>query len=87
MHEASLVADLIRQVTVMAYQYQAAKVIGVHVKLGALSHMSPEHVHGHFVQAARGTVADGAQLTIETLTDILDPLAQELQLHSIEVED
>lgn len=87
MHEAALIADLIRQVTVIARQCQATKVTGVHVKLGALSHLSPAHVRGHFVRAARGTVADGAQLTIETLTDILDPLAQELQLHSIEVED
>jgi hydrogenase nickel incorporation protein HypA/HybF len=87
MHEASLMANLIHQITRMAHQHQATKVTGVHVKLGVLSHLSPAHFHEHFVRAARGTIADGAQLTIETSTDIRDAHAQEIRLDSIEVED
>jgi hydrogenase nickel incorporation protein HypA/HybF len=86
MHEASLMADLIRKITTLAEAQQAGKVTGVRLTLGALSHLSPDHVHAHFVHAARGTVAEGARLDIEAHTDITEPLAQDLRLDSIDVE-
>ena len=87
MHEASLIANLLRKITAIAHEQQASKVVGVHVSLGALSHISPDHLREHFVHAAHGTVADGAQLEIAVHTEPSDPLAQEVWLDSIEVED
>lgn len=87
MHEASLMAGLMRQVDSIARMQHAKKVVGVKVKLGALSHMSPEHFRGHFEVASRGTVAQGATLAIEVLADMSDPHAQEILLESIEVEE
>lgn len=86
MHEASLMADLIQKITTLANAQQACKVTGVHLTLGALSHMSPAHLCEHFVQAAQGTVAEGARLDIDARTDITEPLALDIRLDSIEVE-
>lgn len=87
MHEFSLVNDLIRKISSVAHEQRASKVVGLSVKLGALSHLSPEHFREHFVHASRGTVAEGAQLKIEILTDMTDPHSQEIWLESIEMID
>ena len=86
MHEASLMADLVRKITTLADAQQASKVIGVHLTLGALSHISPDHLRQHFVQATQGTIAADARLDIDARTDITEPLAQDIRLDSIEVE-
>ena len=86
MHEASLMRDLLAKVTTLAAAQDAARVTRVSVWLGALSHMSPEHFRQHFETDARGTIADGATLAIETSADIRDPNAEALLLRSIEVE-
>jgi hydrogenase nickel incorporation protein HypA/HybF len=86
MHEASLIAALLRQITVIAQEQRASKVVGVRLRLGALSHLSPAHLQEHFVQAARGTVADGARLDIAVGSEASNPQAQEVLLDSIEVE-
>lgn len=86
MHEASLMADLIRTITALAAPEHAEKVTRVQVSLGALSHISPEHFRLHFAQAALGTIAEGACLDIQERTDVADPHAQDVQLTSIEVE-
>lgn len=87
MHEYSLMADLMRKIESIASQQQVKKVIGVKVKLGALSHISPDHFREHFTHASHQTVAEGAQLIVEVLPDINDPHAQDILLDSVEVED
>jgi hydrogenase nickel incorporation protein HypA/HybF len=86
MHEASLMADLLRMITTLAAQEEAEKVTRVQVTLGALSHVSPEHFRFHFTQAVLGTIAAGADLDIQVRTDITEPQAQEIRLTGIEVE-
>jgi hydrogenase nickel incorporation protein HypA/HybF len=86
MHELSLVADLMRKMIAIASEEGAAKVIGATIKLGALCHLSAAHLCEHFARAARGTVAEGAQLEIKILTDVHDPHAQEIVLESVEVQ-
>jgi len=86
MHEAGLVNDLIRKIETLARADGATKVTGVEVWLGALSHMSAGHFEEHFVQAAAGTIAAGAALSVQASADIDDPHAQEILLRSIDVE-
>ena len=86
MHESGLVNGLIRKVETLARADGAKKVTAVEVWLGALSHMSAAHFEEHFVQAAAGTIAEGAALSLQTSTDIDDPRAQEIVLQSIDVE-
>jgi hydrogenase nickel incorporation protein HypA/HybF len=85
MHELTLLKDLFSKIESIADENRSNKVINVTVKLGPLSHISPDHLRGHFDQAAVGTVAEGASLTIRELTDMSDPHAQEIILESIEV--
>lgn len=86
MHEASLMRALMRKIEQLASEQQAQQVTQVHVWLGALSHMSPEHFQEHFDQVAPGTIAEGASLKVDLSEDIHDPNAQELMLRSIEVQ-
>lgn len=85
MHEASLMKDLMRKIDTVAHEQNASKVVGISVKLGALSHMSASHFREHFAVASQGTLAEGAELTIEVLTDTQDPQAQNILLESVEI--
>jgi hydrogenase nickel incorporation protein HypA/HybF len=87
MHEASLMKNLMDKILEISAGQGAKRVLGVKVKLGALSHMSPEHFKEHFTQAALGTPAEGAHLQAEQLHDIHDPMAQEILLESVEIEE
>lgn len=87
MHEASLMNDLIRKIEAVAREQNVTKVLRISVKLGALSHMSPSHFRDHFSVVSQGTLAEGATLDIEVLTDAHDPHAQEILLESVEIAD
>jgi hydrogenase nickel incorporation protein HypA/HybF len=54
--------------------------------LGALVGCSPDHLREHFVEAARGTLAEGAELAVDVRTDPLDPYAGAVLLDSVEIE-
>jgi hydrogenase nickel incorporation protein HypA/HybF len=86
MHEFSLINDLMRKIDAIAREQSARRVVGVKVTLGALSHISADHFHDHFIAAANGTIAEGARLEVETLRDEYDPHAQDILLASVEVE-
>lgn len=87
MHEASLMKTLMRRVEDLAREHGARRITRIAVKLGALSHFSPDHFREHFEQASRGTVAEGASLEIELLTDISDPRAQDVIVESADIEE
>ena len=87
MHEASLMKNLMGKVEQLAQEHGAGRITRIGVKLGALSHFSPDHFREHFEQASRGTVAEGASLDIELLTDISDPRAQDVIFDSADVEE
>ncbi len=87
MHEQSLMKDLMSKIKKIAREQSADRVAAVTVRLGALSHISADHFKEHFIEAARGTSAEGAQLNVVVLEDMNDPLAQEIILDSIEIAD
>lgn len=84
-HEHGLIADLMRKIDTIA-RAEGGTISVVRVRLGALSHISPEHFREHFVEAARGGVAEEAVLEIETSEDLDDPDAQDILLRSVDVE-
>ena len=59
MHEFSLIKDLIHKITKIAHEQHASKVLSVTVKIGALSHISPDHFREHFIHASHGTITEG----------------------------
>ena len=87
MHEFSLINDLMRKITSVARQHGGKRILSVKVRLGALAHISPEHFRQHFVEASTGTLAAGARLEVEQMTDESDPHAQDILLESVEVEE
>lgn len=86
MHEASLMRGLVARLEALAAAAGAARVTAVRVRLGALSHFSAAHFREHFAVAARGTLAEGARIDIETATDLDEPDAQGVRIASIEVD-
>lgn len=86
MHEHALMRDLMAQIAAVAGVEGAKRVTRVRVRLGALSHFTPEHFREHFEDASRGTVADGATLDARVDADIADGRAGEVVLESVEVE-
>ena len=62
MHERALMDDLVRKIEAVARENGAVRVTRVTVRLGALSHFTPEHFREHFDDASRGTLAEGAEV-------------------------
>jgi len=77
--------DLVREIESVARVERAHRVTRVRVRLGALSHFTPEHFREHFDDAARGTLAEGAQVEATLDDDLTDPRAQGVVLESVVV--
>jgi len=52
MHEQATIRDLVATVLNVAEENDAKRVVRIKVKLGALSHFTPEHFEEHWVDAA-----------------------------------
>jgi hydrogenase nickel incorporation protein HypA/HybF len=85
MHEKALLDDLLRAVLAVAETEDAVRVTRVTVRLGALSHFTPEHFREHFVDAARGTLAEGAAVVATLDADVRADGADGVLLESVEV--
>ena len=86
MHEKALMDDLMRTIAAQAEAEGARRVTRIRVKLGALSHFTPAHFREHFEDAARGTLAEDADVEAELRTDPTEDNAQGVVLESIDVE-
>ena len=86
MHEMSLFNRLMNKVEELAQEHGATRVSGMTLRLGALSHFTPEHFREHFNIVAKGGIAEGAQLELRQMTDETHPDAQGIVLESIELE-
>jgi hydrogenase nickel incorporation protein HypA/HybF len=85
-HERALMNDLMREIEAVARADEATRVTRVTVRLGALSHFTPEHFREHFVDASRGTLAEGAEVDAVLEEDLDAPHAAGVVLESVEVE-
>jgi hydrogenase nickel incorporation protein HypA/HybF len=84
-HELSLLSDLMGKICAVSAENGHKPVVGVTLKLGALTPISPDHLREHFEQAARHTVAAAARLTIKPSSDLNDPQAQDIRLLEVEL--
>jgi len=85
-HERKLMEDLMEKIEAEANAAGSQRVTAIRVRLGALSHFTEAHFREHFADAARGTVAERAEVEAELRTDPTEPEAQGVVLESIEVE-
>jgi hydrogenase nickel incorporation protein HypA/HybF len=78
--------DVMRRIEEVGREGGAVRVTRVVVRLGALSHFTPEHFREHFADAAQDTIAEGAVVDAVVETDPADPRATGVLLESLEVE-
>jgi hydrogenase nickel incorporation protein HypA/HybF len=86
MHEQALMRDVMRKIEDVARSGGATRVTRVRVRLGALSHFTPDHFREHFADVSPGTLAEGAEVDVVMNDDITDPRARDVVLESIEVD-
>jgi len=78
--------DVVREIEEVGRAGGAVRVTRVVVRLGALSHFTPEHFREHFEDASRDTIAEGAVVEAVLESDLSDPRAAGVLLESVEVE-
>jgi len=86
MHEQALMKDVMREIEEVALAGRATRVTRITVRLGSLSHFTPEHFREHFSDAARGTIAEDADVDAVLDEDIMDPRARDVVVESVEIE-
>lgn len=86
MHETALMTDLVSRIRAVAASENAARVVSVAVRLGALSHFTADTFITHFREAARGSPAADAVLEVSVSRDTTDADAAGVVLTAIEVE-
>lgn len=83
MHEQSLIKNLVETIHRLA-SHESGKLVAARLRLGALAHISAEHLREHFERETAGTPLEGLRLQIEELSDIYHVEAQEIILDSLE---
>lgn len=87
MHEQALMRDLMTRILGIADSEGATAVTKVSVRLGALSHFTPEHFREHFHDSSQGTIAEGALVEAVVEESTTDANAQGVVLESVELEE
>jgi hydrogenase nickel incorporation protein HypA/HybF len=86
MHELSLVASLCARAEAAARAEGVERVVGLSIRLGALSHLSPDHLRDHLARFSIGSMLEGAAVAVSVDTDPASPTAQDIELLTVEVE-
>ena len=86
MHEQAVMRDLVGRIVDVAAAERASAVTRIQVRLGALSHFTPEHFREHFEDASRGTSAEGAAVEALHSDDATAADAASVVLESVELE-
>lgn len=67
MDEREIASSVLSVVDQAAYQRSASRIAVVHLAIGGRRVFDPERLQTVFAQAARGTVAEGAKLSVKVL--------------------
>ena len=86
MHEYHLLKDLLQKIDQVTLEQSLKKIHSVKIWLGALSHISPEHLKEHFQNESKGHACQGATLLIECSNQIDHEDANEIRLLSLDAE-
>jgi hydrogenase nickel incorporation protein HypA/HybF len=85
-HEKYLTENVVRTLEALAVAEGGRRVTRVRVRLGALSHFTPDHFREHFADAAAGTLVEGAEVEAELASDPAAPDAQGVLVETVELE-
>jgi hydrogenase nickel incorporation protein HypA/HybF len=78
--------DLVRKLEAVSDSEGRGQVRAIRVRLGALSHFTPQHFREHFEQATQGTIAEGASVDAQLSVDTTTADAQGVVLESVEID-
>jgi hydrogenase nickel incorporation protein HypA/HybF len=67
MHELSIIANLFEIMEEKAKEKEAKRIVSVKLKIGALSGVVPELLRSSFDMYKKGTIAEEAEVDIETI--------------------
>ena len=86
MHERAVMRHLVDRIVAIEEGERVPRVTRISVRLGALSHFTPEHFRNHLADAAVGTVAEAAQVDAICDGNPTDARARDVVLENVEVE-
>lgn len=78
--------DLVRELETVAREQGGGRVTRIRVRIGPPSPLTPEHFREQFAEAARGTLAEEAEVQAEAVAGPAAPGTQGLFLETIELE-
>ena len=87
MHEWGLTRALVRHLTRAAAVHGAVRISSAKVRISALAGVAPEHLRAQFAIAAAGSVAEGARLQIDVVSDLTQSHPDGIYIESIEIEE
>lgn len=67
MHEVAIMEETVAIACVQAQQQQASKILRLTMRVGAMSGVVPDALSFAFAAVTRGTIAEEAKFTIETV--------------------
>ncbi|MCS6768640.1 MAG: hydrogenase maturation nickel metallochaperone HypA [Candidatus Nitrosocaldus sp.] len=86
MHELALIRDIIARLEAIAAENSARRISRIRLRVGALSHISPDAFREQFKMMAGGrSVLDGTTIEIY-VADEMDEHAQDVLLESVDIE-
>jgi len=87
MHESGMIDELVTTALAWSAASPNRRIRSITVEVGALSPCDPEHLREHFVEACKGTWAEGASLIVIPKDDITDQHAQDVTMVNLTVEE
>jgi hydrogenase nickel incorporation protein HypA/HybF len=86
MHEYHMVERLVWQAVEAAKEKKASRITRIALAVSARAGINPESVRLHFPQAAKGTIAESAELDIKVIEGSGEKDCPALYIEDIEVE-
>ncbi len=66
MHEMHLLTDLLNDLLKAAKENKAARITKVYLRMGTFTEINEEILRHFFKEKAKGTIAEGAEISIES---------------------
>jgi Zn finger protein HypA/HybF involved in hydrogenase expression len=86
-HEQAVLADLRRKLIELGTAEGGRRIRRVHVRVGALSHVTAAALRRAWSDTVHGTPAEGAELAVVTGTELADAAATGVLLTSIQIDE
>ena len=87
MHEMSLFKPLMKKIELLAKEEDTDRIVAATIRLGAFAPISADHFREHWDEFTKGTVADGAALTVVRDEDETSECALDILLECVEIEE